>query len=159
VLLLIALASVLRKLGSSRMVVLAAYLALGLVLGLGLGLIAQVLGARQGSEFEFVADPTISGQGFAFWTLPLAVMLMQSRQFVIDHLLEIGSIIVYLATYFLSPVTARVFESTLMLVMLAGLRMRAESRLAFFTLIGAYTTLLWLQVAFGVNPLFGPDDF
>ena len=37
-------------------------------------------------------------------------MLMQSRRFVSEHLLEMGSMIVYLATYFLSPVTGRVFE-------------------------------------------------
>lgn len=158
VLLFMGVASVLRKLGSSRMIALTVYLVIGLTLGFGLGIVARSLGARQGSEFEFVADPTISGQGFAFWTLPLAIMLLQSRQFVSEHLLEIGSIIVYLATYFLSPVTGRVFESTLILVLLAGLRMRGKSRLLFLMLIGVYTIAQWLQVVYGVNPLFGPDD-
>lgn len=158
VLLIMGVGSIVRRFGSSKLLVLAAYLGLGLFLGFGLGIISQSLGARQGEQFEFVADPSISGQGFAFWTLPLAVMLMQSRRFVVDHLLEIGSIIVYLATYFLSPVTGRVFESSLLLVLLAGLGMRKDSRLVFLGLIGAYTLLQWLQIAYGVNLVFGPDD-
>jgi hypothetical protein len=158
VLLMMAVGAVVRKFGNSKMLAFGAYLALGLAIGFGLGIISQLLGARQGEQFEFVADPSISGQGFAFWTLPLAVMLMQSRRFVSEHLLEIGSIIVYLATYFLSPVTGRVFESSLILVLLAGLRMRADSRLVFLGLIGAYTLLQWLQIAYGINLVFGPDD-
>ena len=45
-----------------------------------------------------------------------------------------------------------------MLVMLAGLRMRGDSRLAFLALIGAFTVLQWLQAAYGANLVFGPDD-
>ena len=158
ILLLMGVGSLLRRFTSSKIVAFAVYAILGLGIGLLLGVVAQRLGARQGDEFEFVADPTISGQGFAFWTLPLALLFMQSRQFVAEHLLEIGSMILYLATYFLSPVTGRVFESSLILILIAGLRMHRRSRLIFLVLVGTYAAMQWLQIAYGVNPIFSPED-
>jgi uncharacterized membrane protein YphA (DoxX/SURF4 family) len=73
-------------------------------------------------------------------------LLIQPRPFKWDHSFEIGTIIFYLATYFLSPFSARIFESTLPLVLLSGLKMRGFGRIIFLTLIVILFILDWFKI-------------
>lgn len=135
------------------------YLTIGLALGVGLGLITNVLQARQGEEQTFgAAAAGSSGLGFAFWILPLTVMLWESRHFFREHILEIGTLLFYLATYFISPFSARVFESTLLLILLSSFQMSRSNRNLFTVLIVAYSIMQWLTIAYGLNPVFSPES-
>ncbi len=115
---------------------------IGLSVGLGLAWLAALLGARQSLVYDFAAAD-ISGLGFLFWLLVLGVMLAQGRNYAYRHAFEIGTVIFYLATYFFLEVTARIFESTMLLVLLAGLRLTGWRRAVFLALIVAYGALQW----------------
>jgi len=154
VLLLLGLARLLNRMRAPLIVAWATFLAVGIGVGLSLGSLARAAGARQGEEVEFAAAQGISGVGFLFWLVALTLLLLQSRQFLRGHLLEIGAVIFYLATYFLSPFTARVFESTLPLVLLAGLRMRGPGRLLFVAAMLSFGALQWLMMLAGASSVF-----
>lgn len=132
----------------------ATFVLTGVGIGLTLGALVQATGARQAEEVEFAAAQGISGLGFLFWLIALALLLLQARAFLREHLLEIGAVLFYLATYFLSPFTARVFESTLPLVLLAGLRMRGPGRILFLAAVLAFGALQWLMMYLGGSSIF-----
>jgi len=107
---------------------------LGIIAGLGVGWIAAVLGARQSQEYDF-AMANVSGLGFIFWGAVLVVMCFQGRGYMRSHTFELGAIVFYLATYFFIEITARIFESMLILVLLAGMQLTGWRRAAFISLI------------------------
>lgn len=158
VLLLIGLTQVLRRLQFSPRAAVAVYVLLGVTVGVLLDVVVKASGARQGEEASFGAAEGISGLGFLYWAVGLVILLFQSRAFLREHMLEVGSVAFYLATYFLSPFTARVFESTLLLVFLAALRMRGTSRLAFVFFILLYSVLQWLLIINGASTAFTISD-
>jgi hypothetical protein len=121
------------------------FLLAGIGFGFGLREIALAVGARQGEESLIAPSLDISGLGFIFWMFALLLLLIQPRPFKRNHSFEIGTIIFYLATYFLSPFSARVFESTLPLVLLSGLQMRGFGRIIFLMLILIFFTLDWFK--------------
>lgn len=112
----------------------------GAAVGLSLGWLAWLAGARQASEYAFSGSEG-SGLGFAFWLLILGVMFFQGREFAYRHAFELGVTIFYLATYFLVEVSPRIFESAVLLVLLAGLGLTSWRRLTFLSLIVSYTVL------------------
>lgn len=116
--------------------------AAGLGVGVALAWLASLLGARQGAEYAFSAAET-SGLGFLFWGMVFAVMCLQGRAFLRRHAFELGTIVFYLATYFFVEVTARIFESTMLIVLFAGLRLTGWRRLAFLSLILTFVGLQW----------------
>jgi len=119
------------------------FVGLGVGVGVALGWVAALLGARQANEYLFImAD--ISGLGFIFWSVVLSLMFLQGNVFLRNFSFELGSIVFYLTTYFLFEVTARIFESTLLLVLLAGLRLTSWRRLLFLMLIVSYIVLQYL---------------
>lgn len=132
----------------------AAFIATGITVALSLGALARTAGARQGEEAEFAASQDISGLGFLFWSAVLIILLLQSRKFLRSHVFEIGTVLFYLATYFLSPFTARVFESTLPVVLLASLRMRGTGRTLFLVAILAFGSMQFLLQAISGFPSF-----
>jgi len=111
-------------------------------IGSSLGLIEQ-LGARQAENYTSSAADT-SGLGFAFWALIFIVMFLQGREFLRQYAFEVGTITFYLCTYFFFPITARIFESTLLLALLSGLRLTGWKSLAFLGLFLSYFLHQWL---------------
>lgn len=105
--------------------------------------LADLFGARQATLYTFEAE--LSGLGFAFWSLIFIVMLFQGRQFLRLYAFEVSTIIFFLGTYFFSPVTGRIFESTLLLVLLSGLQLISWRYLVFIGLLVFYTLLQWLM--------------
>lgn len=159
VLFLMGLAALARRTRMSKTTTLVMYAVTGIAVGLALGHLVRLAGARQGDEYEFVAARNISGLGFVFWSIPLALMMIQSRRFFGTHVLEIGTLVFYLATYFLSPFTGRVFESTLLLILLSGLKMKRSGRTGFYSVLFAYSLMQWVIIALGSNSVFSmPDD-
>lgn len=118
-------------------------LVIGLSMGVALEWLAAMLGARQASEYAFKMAE-VSGLGFVFWFSVLALMAMEGRRFLREYTFETGLVIFYLATYWLIEVTARIFESGLLLVLLAGLALTGWRRPAFLSMVLVYGGLMWL---------------
>lgn len=116
------------------------------LLGIFVGLFgvdfASYFGARQGSEFNGL-DANVSGFGFMFWILIAVVFFMEGKAFIKAHSLQFSIIILYLATYYLTVITARVFESGLLIVLLAGLSLTGNRKLVFISAIIFYFCLQW----------------
>lgn len=109
---------------------------------LGLWL-AGFLGARQANEYaDGAAD--VSGLGFVFWTVVAGLCALQGKSFLRNNSLQFSFIIFYLSTYFLLPVTARVFESGLILILLSLLGLTSYRRYAFFLALSFYFIAQWI---------------
>jgi hypothetical protein len=124
----------------------------GLAVSAGIAWIASLVGARQAQAYTF-SGADVSGVGFLFWSAVAALMCLQGRAFLRAHAFEIGAILFYLSTYFFIEVTARIFESVLLLVLLAGLRLTGWRRPMFLGLIASYGALTY--VARMNQPWFG----
>ncbi|MCI5209634.1 MAG: hypothetical protein D3910_12770 [Candidatus Electrothrix sp. ATG2] len=95
------------------------FVVVGLVIGGSLGWTASLLGARQAHLYSFSMGD-VSGLGLIFWGMVFTVMWLEGPIFVRRFAFEMGTIIFYLVTYFTTDVAARIFESTMLLVLLAG---------------------------------------
>ena len=125
---------------------------LGIVLNFSLIFITSLLGARQADQYSQV-DMSVSGLAFIFWFVILIVFLSEGKQFANKYAFEQAALIFYLKTYFFMPVTARIFESAILLVLLAGLQLTKWRRwvfLAGFTFYFIYSYLPRLS-----QPLLG----
>ncbi len=109
-------------------------------LGFTLITIADSLGARQGAaEFETAIDT--SGFGFIFWAMILLFFILAGKDFLSEQLFPSAILIFYLLLYFLTPVSARIFESGLFIVLTAGLALPTGYRYAFIGSMAFYTLL------------------
>lgn len=122
------------------------FLLAGVAIAFGLEHLARAAGARQGVESVITGSLDVSGLGFLFWLLAFVLLLFQPKSFKREHSFEIGTVLFYLATYFLSPFAARIFESTLPLVLLAGLYMRDPDRKIFLTAMLTFGALQWFMM-------------
>lgn len=120
------------------------FIVAGVAVGRVLFWLAALLGARQAEEYQFTATD-ISGLGFFFWLLVLMIMFMQGQTFLRERAFEIGCVLFYLGTYFFVEVTARIFESSLLLVLLAGLAMTGWRAMSFKGAIIFYGGMIWLM--------------
>lgn len=116
---------------------------LGLMIGLGLGFIASLLGARQAGEYEF-STAAVSGLGFLFWLGVFVLYWLQGRNFAKENALAMAAIAFYLTTYFLIEVTGRIFESMVIIVLLASLGLTSWRRKIFIAAITTFVGLSWL---------------
>jgi len=125
-------------------------------MSVGLGLVfawlVSLVGARQGEYHDF-SQTQGSGLGFFFWLIIFGIWVFQGRKFLRNHAFESGVIIIYLGTYWLVNVTARIFESGLLLVLLASLNLTGWRRQAFLAAFMALFAMQWL-VRLG-KPSFG----
>ena len=119
------------------------FLLFGFVLSLSLGWIAQLADARQAQEYEFSAAD-ISGLSFLVWCAVVVVWMAEGRAFLKKHAFETGIILLYLSTYWFIEVTDRIFESGLILVLIAGLSVTQWRRFAFLGVVLALGVLSWL---------------
>ncbi len=120
-----------------------AFVAAGIVGGVGISWLAQAVGARQAGEYAFQAAE-VSGLGFLLWTIILAIILTARRAYLREHAFETGVIFFYLATYWLIEIAARVFESGLMLVLISGLMLPGWRRQVFLAAVLGSGALQWI---------------
>lgn len=134
---------ILAEIRASAGIRLIAFFAVGLVLSFATIWLAASFGARQASEYQSGAGNEISGLGFVFWTLFGCIYALQGRKFLRANMLAIGILIFYLTSYFFLPVAARIFESALLLILLAGLDLTRYRRIAFWLLFSFYFLAQW----------------
>jgi len=123
-----------------RLFVLAGF---ALVASLFLGFIASFFGARQVNYYDFEMT-SVSGLGFVFWAIVFSLFIMQGKNFWNKYQEAIGVLVFYLCSYFLIEVTARILESGLPLILLAGLALTKWRRWAFISAFMLYGTIQWV---------------
>ena len=124
----------------------------GIIFSFTIETLGQLSGARQATQYEFTSAD-ISGLGFLFWFLVLVIFTFQGRDFLTSNLFSFAILIFYLMTYFFIPVTARIFESGIVLVLLSSLSLRNWRRYTFFGLIFVYSAYNYLSQI--DSPYFG----
>jgi hypothetical protein len=115
----------------------------GVAVGLGLGFLAELFDARQAGEYAFEREE-VSGFGFLLWGIILGIMLSASKSWLRNHTFESGVVTFYLTTYWLIEVTARIFESGLIVVFLAGLTLPGWRRHVFLGIVLGAGALAWV---------------
>lgn len=128
------------RLGTGPQVLLFALV--GVAVGISLDWVASALGARQAAHYGGSVEG-VSGLGFLFWSGVLGLMYLQGRSYVRRYTFETGVVVFYLSTYFLIDVTARVFESAVLFILLVGLQLTNWRRNVFLALIVAYFAILY----------------
>jgi hypothetical protein len=114
--------------------------------------VGQLSGARQAAQYEFTSAD-ISGLAFLFWVVVFIIYTLQGKHFLKNNLLSIAILIFYLTTYFFIPVTARIFESGIVLVLLSSLSLSDWRKYSFIGLILFYTAYtVFSQIG---SPYFG----
>jgi hypothetical protein len=111
----------------------------GIILGLVSTAVAKFAGARQ-ADLYIASETAVSGLGFFLWVTILGIMLSAGKTWLREHTFESGAVAFYLLNYWLvqANLFARVFESCLIFVLLAGLTLRGWRRRAFLgTVLGA----------------------
>lgn len=102
--------------------------------------LAGALGARQ--DYELGGD-RVSGLGFIFWSVILAIYLSQGRSFLKKNFLGVGALVFYLSVYFYLPLAGRIFESLIIFTLLASLDLKGVRFLAFLGFYAFYFIFQW----------------
>ncbi|WP_337841060.1 EpsG family protein [Rheinheimera sp.] len=110
-------------------------------LGAVLLVLARFVGARQGVSQETFTEKA-SGAGFLLWGLLVCLMVLQGQTYLRRYSFAVTAILFYLCIYFTSPVAGRAFESTIPLVVLAGLALTGWRRMAFLGLFVGFNLLV-----------------
>ncbi|NNG45155.1 hypothetical protein HJP15_19910 [Pseudoalteromonas sp. NEC-BIFX-2020_002] len=137
------------KLGEDVSSVVAVFISL--LLGSSILVVGTFLGARQVSEDSVTTSA--SGFGFVFWSAILVLYYLAGKDFIRRYIFSISCIVLYLATYFFTVYTARIFESGLIFAVLAALNLSPMRRLMAYSLF----VFLFLISIFGRlgRPLLG----
>lgn len=114
------------------------------LLGVSTGMVASALGARQAAQYADV-QATFSGLGFLFWTGVLLMFLSAGRLVLQQNMTALAILSFYLATYFVLPVSARIFESGLFLVLIAGLNLPGWRRQIFLLQMFTYAVTQYVM--------------
>lgn len=133
----------LKKLKTAPDIKLLLYFSVSLSLALLVTQVAALIGARQANTTA-VMDGAVSGVGFLFWCAVLVILLMQGRRFLHQYTVACGVLIFYLASYFFTPIAGRVFESGVLLVLLATLATTGWRRIIALTILLAFNMALML---------------
>lgn len=123
---------------------LAFFLLCFLLIGLTIEVMASGLGARQGERYLDV-DLNVSGLALIFWFAVLVIFVSRGSAFVKANLFAVSILCFYVATYFLSPISGRVFESGMLFVLIAGTKLQGRYRQAFYLIIVIYTAISYAQ--------------
>lgn len=119
------------------------YLGVGFSIALFGLVIASYFGARQAERYSEVSA-SISGFGFLFWSGVLGLFILQGRDFIERNSVSLFFIFLYLATYFSLPVTGRVLESVLLIILISSLELKKWKKLIFVFVYLIYFILNWL---------------
>jgi hypothetical protein len=99
--------------------------------------VAEMLGSRHATRYS-AFDLNVSGSAFVFWSLVFGIFCFQSREWYDRHSFAALFVLVYLGMYFTFPLSGRVFESILPLVLIAGFSTRGYYQYAFISLFLVY---------------------
>lgn len=116
---------------------------LGVALSFSLIFVTSMLGARQADEY-FGVVTSASGLAFVFWFVILLLFISEGKRFAQDNAFQISVLVFYLSTYFFMPVTARIFESATLLVLISGLYLTKWRRWAFLSAFVFYFVFSYL---------------
>jgi hypothetical protein len=130
------------------------YIISGLIVGFFGLVVAGFLGARQAEQYEG-ASIGASGMGFIFWLGVLLIYCLQGSKFLKSHSSSIFFLILYLTTYFFLPVTGRVFESVLIIVLMSAYSLKKFNQIYFWMAYLFYFLFTWSLRVF--KPGFGWD--
>jgi hypothetical protein len=133
----------LKKLKMAADIKLLLYFVVSLSLALLVTQLSALVGARQAETTAVMAEAT-SGVGFLFWGAMLVILLLQGRRFLHQYTVAIGVLIFYLAAYFFTPIAGRVFESGVVLLLLAVLATTGWRRIMALTVLLAFNMALML---------------
>jgi hypothetical protein len=126
-----------------------------MMLGMSIFFMAGLLGARQATSYSF-NDGAVSGLGFFLWLMILVIMLSSEKKFQRENSFAVGIVIFYLTTYFMSDMFVRIFESGVIIVLLAGLALESWRRQLFLGMVLGAGYLNWIlrigQPALGFAP-------
>lgn len=114
----------------------------GVAVSLSLGAIAEIMGARQATEYTFDGGDG-SGLAFLLWAMLLGAMLSAKKPWLREHTFEIGLVAFYLITYWHTEVAARIFESGLILVLVSVLTLHGWSKRMFLAVALGAGALDW----------------
>ncbi|UBU47559.1 EpsG family protein [Cobetia amphilecti] len=104
--------------------------------------LASKLGARQGERYELQMTHA-SGLGLVFWSMCLLIFLSQGSEYIKNNSLATYILVFYTSTYLLFPVSARIFESAILIVLLSGLKLRNSRFLIFISMIAVLFFIQW----------------
>lgn len=99
--------------------------------------VADLLGSRHALRYSGF-DLNVSGSAFLFWSMVFAIFCFQSREWYAKHSFAALFVLVYLGMYFTFPLSGRVFESVLPIVIIAGFSTRGYYQYAFISLFLVY---------------------
>lgn len=119
------------------------YFVLGCIISVVLLKLAAILGTRQHEQYATEALNNVSGLGFVFWFFILSLYCIQGKDFLKVHSLSIGVLLLYLTTYFTLPVTGRIFESAVLIVLLSGTKMKENVRYVFYSAVIIFSLGQW----------------
>lgn len=119
-----------------------AYSVLGLFVGLYGIVIAGQVGARQAEAYS-VSESNVSGLAFCYWIAVFSVYTIGNKEFAKKNDMLLFFILFYLSTYFFLPVTARIFESVLILILLASTGLNGYRKCVFLVLYAFYFLFGW----------------
>ncbi|WP_082460444.1 EpsG family protein [Pseudomonas mediterranea] len=105
--------------------------------------LASNLGARQAGVYE-TANLQISGLGFAYWFVILLLFVLQGAIYLKNNGFQVGMLVFYLAIYFFLPISARIFESAVLLVLISGLRLTSWRFFLFILSLLLYFVTQWV---------------
>lgn len=123
-----------RALNISLYLRVAAFFGMFIFIGLSMQLISSNLGARQGAEY-IGASIEVSGIAFIFWMSIFVIFLSFGQEFLEKNLFQISMLSFYLCTYFTTAVSGRIFESSIILILISGLSLEGVRRKMFLGVI------------------------
>tara|TARA_B100000408_G_scaffold93744_1_gene72123 strand:+ start:6401 stop:7360 length:960 start_codon:yes stop_codon:yes gene_type:complete len=120
------------------------YFVVGSVLAVLLVQVASMLGARQHEQYATAVMNNVSGLGFLFWFSVFMVYCVQGKEFLKEHSFSVGVLALYLTTYFTLPVTGRILESAVIIVLLSGTKIKGTMRSIFYALVTMFFIGQWI---------------
>lgn len=135
---------------------LAIFVTIGFLIAFLTGIVATFMGSRQADEYLFNGSLQ-SGFGFVFWSLILLLISFQGKKFIYRNPFVLILLITYLTTYFNLEVTARIFESGLILVLLSYKELTNWRKqcfliaILFYFIFGYFQKLGLPYLGWGVN--------
>ncbi len=143
---------ILKKIRAASDLKVSLFLLVSLLLSLSITQLASLIGARQAISTAVMEKDT-SGIGFLFWLILVVIALFQGKRFIHKYTPAIGIVIFYLSSYFFTPVAGRVYESGVILVLLALIHTTGWRKLTVASLIVFFN--ISLMVVLYSQPMMG----
>jgi hypothetical protein len=134
VLILFLMLSHLKNKQTSLIIQITCVVIVSLLIAVGSLSFASLLGARQGTDYQDLQIMK-SGVAFIFWFFIFILFAKEGRIFITNNMFAFSSVILYLITYFFSPITARIFESSIIFVLLSGFYLKHFRQKIFLLLL------------------------